>query len=198
MLELDPFENCGRDPDSAQLFRCLEAVRAVRAAVGPEMEILIDAHGRFSPGTAIRIGRAFEELDVYWFEEPTDSENLDALAEVGRGMRGRLATGERIYTRHHLPPLLATSQVRVMQPDPIHVGGLLEAYKIAALATVRAALEAGISYLDTAPWCGLGKSEHRIGSACRASTCCPCTISTRSTSPTRPSSSAALSGLSRS
>lgn len=170
----------------------------MRAAVGPEMEILMDAHGRFSPGTAIRIGRAFEELDVYWFEEPTDSENLDALAEVGRGMRVRLATGEWIYTRHQLPPLLATGQVHVMLPDPIHVGGLLEAYKIAALAIVRAALEAGISYLDTSPWRSLGKSEHRIGSACRAPTCCPCTISTRSTSPTRPSSSAAVSGLSRS
>jgi galactonate dehydratase len=133
-LKLDPFENCGRDPDSAQLFRCLDVVAAVRAAVGPEMEILIDAHGRFSPGTAIRIGRTFEELDVYWFEEPTDCENLEALAEVGRAMRVRLATGERIYTRHHLPPLLATNQVRVLQPDPIHVGGLLEAFRIAGMA----------------------------------------------------------------
>lgn len=134
-LKLDPFENCGRDPDSRQLLRCLETVRAVREAVGPEMEILIDAHGRFSPGTAIRIGRTFAELDVYWFEEPTDAENLAALAEVGRALGSvRLATGERIYTRHHLPPLLATNQVRVLQPDPIHVGGLLEAWKIAAMA----------------------------------------------------------------
>lgn len=133
-LKFDPFEDAGRDPDTPKLTRCLDLVAAVRDAVGPEMDILIDAHGRFSPGTAIRIGREFEKLDVYWFEEPCDSENVQALAKIGRSMRVRLATGERVYTKYHLQALLGTGEVQVLQPDPIHVGGILEAKKIAAIA----------------------------------------------------------------
>jgi galactonate dehydratase len=132
-LKLDPF-TCGRDPDRRALNASIAMVEAVRDAVGPEMEILIDAHGRLSVGTAIDVAAAFERLGVYWFEEPSDPENVEALAKIGRSMRIRLATGERCYTRHHAQALLATHEVAVLQPDIIHVGGILEAKKIAAMA----------------------------------------------------------------
>lgn len=133
-LKFDPFANAGRDPPARALADAIDIVAAVRDAVGPHMDILIDAHGRFSPGTAIRVARDLERLDVFWFEEPTDPENVQALAKIGRSMKVRLATGERCYTRYHLQALLATNEVAVLQPDPIHVGGILEAKKIAAIA----------------------------------------------------------------
>jgi galactonate dehydratase len=132
-LKFDPFE-CGRDPDRREIRRAAALIQAVRDAVGPDMEILIDCHGRFSVGSAIDVARAIEASDIYWFEEPTDPENVGALAKIGRSINMRLATGERCYTRYHLQALLASNEVAVLQPDIIHVGGLLEAKKIAAIA----------------------------------------------------------------
>ena len=133
-LKFDPFADAGRDPPAKAIREAIDLVAAVRDAVGPDIDVLIDAHGRFSPGTAIRIGREFERLDVYWFEEPTDPENVLALQKIGRSMRVRLATGERCYTKYHLQALLATNDIGVLQPDIVHVGGILEAKKIAAIA----------------------------------------------------------------
>jgi galactonate dehydratase len=132
-LKFDPFEG-GRDPERKSIMRAVEMVEAVRAAIGQEMEILIDCHGRFSVGTAIEIARELEPYRLFWFEEPTDPENVGALAKIGRSIKTRLATGERCYTKYHLQALLATNEVQVLQPDIIHVGGILEAKKIAAIA----------------------------------------------------------------
>ena len=106
----------------------------MRDAIGPEMELLIDCHGRFSPASAIAIAQELEPYRLYWFEEPCDPENVAALAKIGRSIRTRLATGERCYTKHHLQALLRDCEVGVLQPDVIHVGGILEAKKIAAIA----------------------------------------------------------------
>ncbi|HJS33132.1 MAG TPA: mandelate racemase/muconate lactonizing enzyme family protein [Alphaproteobacteria bacterium] len=133
-LKFDPFADAGRDPPANAIREAVDLVAAVRDAVGPDMEVLIDAHGRFSPGTAIRVARDLERFDVYWFEEPTDPENVQALQKIGRAMRLRLATGERCYTKYHLQALLGTNDIGVLQPDIVHVGGILEAKKFAAIA----------------------------------------------------------------
>lgn len=132
-LKFDPFEG-GRDPDQRSIRNAIDQVAAVRDAIGPDVEIMLDCHGRFSVGTAIAIGRALEPYRIYWMEEPVDPENVGALAKVGRSIPMRLATGERCYTKYHLQALLATNEVSVLQPDIIHVGGILEAKKIAAIA----------------------------------------------------------------
>jgi galactonate dehydratase len=133
-LKLDPFGHAGRDPDAKLIRSAVEMVACVRDAVGPDVEVLIDCHGRFSPASAIAIARELEPCKIYWFEEPCDPENVQALAKVGRSINTRLATGERCYTKYHLQALLAAGEVGVLQPDPIHVGGILEAKKIAAIA----------------------------------------------------------------
>jgi galactonate dehydratase len=133
-LKLDPFADAGRDPDAKQVRAAVDLVARVRDAVGPDMEILIDCHGRFSPASAIAIAQELEPCKLYWLEEPCDPENVQALAKIGRSIRTRLATGERCYTKYHLQALLAGNEVGVLQPDPIHVGGILEAKKIAAIA----------------------------------------------------------------
>jgi len=133
-LKFDPFWGHGRDPDLADLRRGLEDVAAVRAAVGPNIKIMVDGHGRFSVGTASYVAHALAESGVYWFEEPVDPENYLALGQVARPKGLRIAVGERCYSRYQVPQLLHLGRPHVLQPDPIQVGGLLEAKKIAVLA----------------------------------------------------------------
>jgi len=133
-LKFDPFEDAGRDPDRASIRRAVEIVEAVRGAVGPNVDLMIDAHGRFSPGSAIAIAHELERYDLFWLEEPCDPENAASLAMVGRNIRTRLATGERCTSRAAMAGLLETHEVDVLQPDIIHVGGIMEAKKIAAMA----------------------------------------------------------------
>jgi galactonate dehydratase len=96
--------------------------------------VMVDGHGRFGVGTASWIAHRLAELDVYWFEEPVDPENYAALGQVARPGGLRIAVGERCYSRYHVPLLLSEGRPHVLQPDPIQVGGLLEARKIAVLA----------------------------------------------------------------
>ena len=133
-LKFDPFEDAGRDPDKPSIRKAVEIVEAVRGAVGPDVDLMIDAHGRFSPGSAIAIARELEPYDLFWLEEPCDPENAASLAMVGRNIKTRLATGERCTSRAAWPALLETHEVDVLQPDIIHVGGIMEGKKIAAMA----------------------------------------------------------------
>lgn len=133
-LKFDPFEDAGRDPDKASIRRAIEIVEAARASVGPNVDLMIDAHGRFSPGSAIAIARELEPYDLFWFEEPCDPENAASLAAVGRNIKTRLATGERCTSRAAMAGLLETHEIDVLQPDIIHVGGIMEGKKIAAMA----------------------------------------------------------------
>jgi galactonate dehydratase len=133
-LKFDPFEDAGREPDKASIRRAVAIVEAVRSGAGPNVDLMIDAHGRFSPGAAIAIARELEPCDLFWFEEPCDPENSASLAIVGRNIKTRLATGERCTSRAGMVNLLETHEVDVLQPDIIHVGGIMESKKIAAMA----------------------------------------------------------------
>jgi galactonate dehydratase len=94
---------------------------------------MIDFHGRTYPATAIQYLHAIEEFHPFFCEEPLPSENIDALAEVKRAVRVPIATGERLVTRHQFHKIFETQACHVVQPDPCHCGGLLEA-QIAAMA----------------------------------------------------------------
>ncbi len=133
-LKFDPFWCLGRDPDPAELRRGMDQVAAVRAAVGPDVQVFVDGHGRFSVGTASRLAHQLAEAEVDWFEEPVDPENYIALGQVARPRGLQIAVGERCYSRYLIPQLLAEGRPNIVQPDPIQVGGLLEAKKISVLA----------------------------------------------------------------
>jgi galactonate dehydratase len=133
-LKFDPFWGLGRDPDRAALMRGMDDVATVRAAVGRDVQVYVDGHGRFSIGTASLLAHQLAEAGVDWFEEPVDPENYIALGQVARPAGLQIAVGERCYSRYQIPQLLAEGRPHVIQPDPIQVGGLLEAKKIAVLA----------------------------------------------------------------
>jgi len=133
-LKWDPFGTSYRTIGKAGLKQALACIEAVVGAVGDQVEILIEAHGRFDVATAVRIGRALEACDIGWFEEPVPPDNLEALAEVKRRVRVPVAAGERIYSRWDYQRFFTLGCADVAQPDPSHVGGIGETRKIAAQA----------------------------------------------------------------
>jgi galactonate dehydratase len=136
-LKWDPFWGYDIFIDGDQMRRAKECVRIVREAVGDEVELLIEMHGRFSPDTAIRIARELEEYNPFWIEEPIPPNcTVDALAKVSASTRIPVAAGERISTRWGYWDVLNKQAVSVIQPDIICCGGILEAKKIAAMAQV--------------------------------------------------------------
>jgi len=112
----------------------LETVRNLRRALGPEVKIMVDANGAYDSSTALRIGRRLQELDIFWFEEPTPPEDLAGLARVRAGLDLYVAAGECEYTRFGFRELFLKEAVDVCQPDVARAGGITECRRIAALA----------------------------------------------------------------
>jgi len=133
-LKLDPFGAGSYELAPDERRRALSLVEAVRDAIGPDAELLIEMHGRFTPAAAISIARDLEPFAPSWIEEPVPPDNLAALEKVSRRVSIPVATGERIHVRHEFRELLERQAADVIQPDVTTVGGILEARKIAAWA----------------------------------------------------------------
>src|SRR4051812_12445553 len=107
---------------------------AAREAVGPEIELAVDCHGRFNVANAKRLCDALAPFRLMFIEEPVPPENPEALAEVMRSSRTPIAAGERWATIHGVLPFLKAGAVHLLQPDVANCGGLTQARKIAVLA----------------------------------------------------------------
>jgi len=118
----------------AQISHGIELVRAVREAVGPDMEIGIDVRARLNPWSAGRAAQQLEQFNIAWMEEPILYDNVDAIAEFARSVNVPVSTGEQLYNRWEFRPLLETNTVRMIQPDICHCGGFTEILKIASMA----------------------------------------------------------------
>jgi len=106
----------------------------IRQAVGDEIDIAIDFHGRVNPDVAIQIIREIEQYYPLFVEEPCLPENTDELTRITHSVTVPIAAGERLVTRYGFRPLLEAGAVSVLQPDLCHAGGILEVKKIAAMA----------------------------------------------------------------
>jgi galactonate dehydratase len=106
----------------------------LRLAVGDNIDIMIDFHGRTSPAMAIQYIHAIEEFSPYFCEEPVPPENIPAMRQVREAVRAPIATGERLVSRFEFRELCEQQACHIVQPDLCHCGGLLEAKKIAAAA----------------------------------------------------------------
>jgi len=112
----------------------VENVRAVREAVGPDVEILIEMHRRLAPMHAERIARGIEPFDPFWFEEPVLAENLDALASLRGSVDLPVVTGEELYTKREFREAFEAGAADIINPDVCNTGGILELAEIAAMA----------------------------------------------------------------
>lgn len=133
-LKFDPFGSGFYELERAEKVRVITLVEAVRDAVGPDNEILLEMHGRFNPATAIEMARELERFQPSWIEEPVPPENLAALKKVAEKVTIPIATGERIHTRYDYRQLFELQAADIIQPDITHFGGLLETKKLAAWA----------------------------------------------------------------
>jgi galactonate dehydratase len=133
-LKLDPFGAGFYEIERSEKVLALSLVEAVRDAVGPDVEILIEMHGRFSPATAIALSRELERFDPSWVEEPVPPDNAEMMAKAAAKIMIPVATGERVNTRYEVRRLLELGCVDILQTDITHSCGLLEGKKIAAMA----------------------------------------------------------------
>jgi galactonate dehydratase len=117
-----------------RISRGVGLVRAVREAVGPEIEIAVDVRARLNVWSARRIAQLLEPLNIAWLEEPILFDNADTMAEFARSVRVPVATGEQLYTRWEFRALLEQNAVGIIQPDICHAGGISELRKIATMA----------------------------------------------------------------
>jgi len=116
--------------------RAAGRMEALRNAVGDDVEIAWDAHGRLSPAMSIALARALEPYGVWFLEEPALPENPQALARVARATSIPVATGERLFTKWAFREVLELGAAALLQPDLSHCGGVLEARTIAAMGEV--------------------------------------------------------------
>ncbi len=109
-------------------------VREVRERLGPEIGLMVDAHGTWGVGEARRFARKVEDCDLAWFEEPVSPENIQGQAEVRASTDIPIAAGESEQTRFAFRDLIAAAAVDILQPDLAIAGGITEALRISALA----------------------------------------------------------------
>jgi galactonate dehydratase len=132
-LKFDPFGAAHRVMDIDDRRLSIAIIRAVREAVGPSIQIMVEGHRRFSVAEAIRIGEEIAEFNPTWFEEPTDHMKIDATAEVARKISVPVATGESFTTAHQFAELLAHNTVHILQPDPSNLGGIWKTRQVCAM-----------------------------------------------------------------
>ena len=109
-------------------------VKAMREALGPDMDLLIDAHRRVAPHHSIRVAKRLEEYGIFCYEEPCLSDNLDPVAEVRRSISTPVVTGETLYTKEDFARVFEKRAADILNPDICAVGGLQQMLDIAAMA----------------------------------------------------------------
>ena len=134
-LKFDPIPGRWRTYVSKDVERAaVENVRAVREAVGPDVDILVEMHRRLAPMHAVRIAHEIEQYRPFWFEEPILAENIPALASVRQKINIPVVTGEELYTKFEFREVFERQAADILNPDVCNVGGILELKEIAAMA----------------------------------------------------------------
>lgn len=112
----------------------VERVRAARRAIGPRVKLAIDANNAWTPSLALQFMREVERENIYWLEEPVDTEDLDGSAMVAQHLVTPVAGYETEASLPGFRELIARRAIDIAQPDVIWSGGITQTRKIAALA----------------------------------------------------------------
>jgi galactonate dehydratase len=131
-LKFDPFGTTLGILSAREEQLSFEIVAAVRDAVGPEVDLAIEAHSRFTVSTAIRVGNRLEPLRPAWFEEPVPHQNVEAIGEVARRVNVPIAAGESLSSKQQVAELLRHG-VDIINFEPLHMAGILGSRKVADL-----------------------------------------------------------------
>lgn len=115
--------------------RSATRVEAARAALGPKIDLMVDAHGTFTVADAKRFAHLVRDCDLAWFEEPVTGDDKIGMAEVRAATHLPVAAGESEATRYDFRDLIVGRCVDILQPDPACCGGITEAMRIGTLAS---------------------------------------------------------------
>ena len=133
-LKLDPFGSASGSLSRAERRRSVELVAAVRDSVGPDVEIMIEMHARFSAAVAAELAVALEPLEPSWIEEPVQFDIPAGLARIRSATRLPIATGERIHVLSDFRAIIEGGLVDIIQADLTHFGGITGLRRLAAWA----------------------------------------------------------------
>ncbi len=124
----------GRDPTRPE--PDLALVRTIREAVGDDVTLMVDANCAYGEDVAmaLRVGRALQDMGIYWFEEPVSPENVDGYKHLADALDMRIAGGEADFLTYGAAEFLKRRAIDVIQPDLARAGGVTECRRIAALA----------------------------------------------------------------
>ena len=118
-------------------FKCAPSAKVLadlRKAVGYEVEIGVHCHGEFSPGGALKLGKAIEPYEPAFFEEPTNPDDIDAMVWLSERLAVPLASGERLFSKWAFRELLTRRCIEIAQPETTRLGGITEGNKLASMA----------------------------------------------------------------
>lgn len=147
-LKFDPFSTAWKRLEKVEEWRAVEIVDAVSQAVGSDVGLMIEIHGRLAVEDAVRFIRSLSHHRLVWCEEPVAPESIELLREVKLRTESPIAAGERLYTISDFGRLTNQRAVDVVQMDPAHCGGIAVAKKIAAMAAVQD--------MSVSPHCSIG------------------------------------------
>lgn len=133
-LKIDPFGAAWRTMTSADRTLAVDILRAVRDAVGPNVDLLVEGHSRFTVEEAVQIARRIAPLEPMWFEEPVRHDRVSAVADVARRSPVPIATGESFHTLGEFAEIAGAANIPFWQPEAAHLGGLLPLRQVAAIA----------------------------------------------------------------
>ncbi len=133
-LKWDPFGKAFMHIEKKDLHEAIDCIAAVKDAVGDQVHLIIEGHGRFNVPTAVRIGNMLEPFDILWFEEPIPPDDKEGIAWVRKKIATPVSGGERLYSRWEYLDYLRMECADFWQPDVSHAGGISEVRKIAAMA----------------------------------------------------------------
>lgn len=112
----------------------LTRLEAVRATIGPEIKLMVDANGHWDINTAVHVGRHFADFDVYWFEEPLWYDDLPGHTRLAQKLATPIAVGEQLYTLDAFRDYITAGAVHFVQPDAVRLAGITEWWRVAELA----------------------------------------------------------------
>ena len=141
-LKFDPFGADWRIQDRREEDVSIAIVEAVREAVGPDVDLMIEGHSRFSVATALRIADRLAAFRPAWFEEPVRHDHIGSIVEVGRRSPVPVATGESFSSLGQFADLLSHDAVHILQPEPLFLGGLWRTRQLAGMADAHYAVVA--------------------------------------------------------
>ncbi|MEB2784351.1 mandelate racemase/muconate lactonizing enzyme family protein [Algoriphagus persicinus] len=136
----------GRDPNKydrynwtaspAEIDRMYNAIAAVRATVGPSIDICVDMHGRYDAITGMKMAKMYEPLNLMWLEEPVPADNPEVYKHITQETSTPICAGENIYLAYGFTKLLSDGALNIVMPDLQKAGGLGEGQRIANLANL--------------------------------------------------------------